>query len=112
MLALRAAGATPGVEKVFALTADPAAVRLAADCSAHWLPEQGGDFNQLLAGAFDALSAQGARKIMYLASDLPQINADWLSQFVAAHQCDLSIGRAARDGGTNALLFTAPDVFR
>lgn len=112
-IALRAALGARGVTRVVALTADPEAATLATELGAERLsePAPATDFNSLIAGALDTLAQRGALRLLYLASDLPDLTAAALEQFVQAHVGDLSIGRAARDGGTNALLFAAPRRF-
>jgi 2-phospho-L-lactate guanylyltransferase len=112
-LALRAALAARGVQRVFALTADPAAEHLARTLGADVLPENSAarNFNDMLSGAFDELARRGARQICYLASDLPDVSSADVEALIAAHVGGLSIGRAERDGGTNALLFDAPRRF-
>lgn len=112
-LALRAALAARSVQRVFALTADPAAAHLARTLGADVLAERAdaADFNDLLRWAFDELVERGARQICYLASDLPDVCSADLEALCAAHAGGLSIGHAARDGGTNALLFDAPRRF-
>lgn len=118
-VALRAALGANGVSRVVALTADPVAQQLASALGADVLAESGllpesdlpADFNDLLAAAFDALGRQGAAQLAYLASDLPDVGSRCVERFLAAHQGGVSIARAARDGGTNALLFNAPRQF-
>jgi 2-phospho-L-lactate/phosphoenolpyruvate guanylyltransferase len=112
-IALRAALPARGVQRVFALTADPAAEHLARTLGAQVLPEnpQARDFNGMLSLAFDELAARGAARICYLASDLPDVTSSDIESLCAAHEGGLSIGRAERDGGTNALLFDAPRRF-
>jgi len=112
-IALRAALAARGVQRVFALTADPAAEHLARTLGAEVLPEVANarDFNALLGCAFDELASRGATRICYLASDLPDVTHTDVETLLAAHESGLTIGRAARDGGTNALVFDAPRRF-
>ena len=108
--AIRAAVATPGVERVFVLTSDSDARTLAASLGAETLEETSAntDFNALIGAAIDSLAQRGAQRVLYLASDLPELAVESVERFIAQHTADVSIGHASRDGGTNALLLNMP----
>ncbi len=115
---LRAAVGARGVSCVVALTADPQAKQLAESLGASTMPEPAGawDFNALLTDALGTLTRRGARSLCYLASDLPDVSSASIETLLARHRSavelaardSVSIGRAARDGGSNALLFESP----
>ncbi len=107
---IRAAVVAQGVERVYVLTSDPDALALARSQGADALDEleSNSGFNSVIGTALDRLTQRGATRLMYLASDLPDLTAKDIEQFIALHGADVSIGHAMRDGGTNALLLAAP----
>lgn len=111
--AIRAALGCNHVERVIVLSSDPEARLIALNLGAEAQPEArvGAGFNALIGAALDLLEQRGAQRLLYLASDLPELTASCIAKFSTAHAADVSIGRADRDGGTNALLFDAPRRF-
>lgn len=113
-IALRAALAARGVQRVVALTADPDARCLCRTEGAEVLDEapDARDLSTLLAAAFDALARQEPPDaLVYLASDLPHLRPASIEQLRAGWRGGVGVGRAIRDGGTNALIFAAPRRF-
>ena len=49
-----------------------------------------------------------AREFLIVPADIPRLDAADLERLASVHQGGVTVCPAARDGGTNALLFTAP----
>ncbi len=107
--ALRAAGTTPGIARVFALCGDHSSCELARRCGATPLLERrGASLSRRLMEAIDLLGAAGADTALYLASDLPGVSAADLEWLLRRHRGGITLVAAERDGGTNVLLCDLP----
>lgn len=106
---IAAARSARGIDSVFALTADPHTAAWAAQRGTTPLSEgPRTSFSQLIARAVDQLSARGAGIVVYLASDLFDLDGTDIEQLVAAHRGGLTVAAASRDDGTNAFVCDAP----
>lgn len=101
------------LEGVYVLTADPDAAQLAAELGAHTLadPLRGG-LSGAVAAAAQTLKRQGVDGMMVVPADVPGISMDTVNRLLQAHARPraVTLVAAARDGGTNALLCSPPDV--
>ncbi len=97
------------IDSVFALASD---ARTAA-----WATQQGAtpiadgprtSFSQLIARTIDALADRGAGIVLYLASDLPDLDDTDIEQLLDAHRGGITVAAAARDDGTNAFVCDTP----
>ncbi len=95
------------------ITSDPAVRDLAAAFGAEAVGDAGdGDLNQALTQAASALKRGRSSHLFVVHADLPWLTAADLSAMLCGHPAapGLTLARAVRDGGTNALLCSPPDV--
>jgi 2-phospho-L-lactate/phosphoenolpyruvate guanylyltransferase len=105
---LDALGACRRLERVVVVTADPQAAALATQHGAAVLEERPAEgLSGVLEHAWAALGAQGARTLLFLPADVPLVTAAEIDALVDSHAGGLTLVRATRDGGTNALLCAA-----
>lgn len=86
-------------------------------CERHataWAPDPGTDLNDTLDCAAAAAFAAGWPAILFLPADLPLVTREEVERLLArnAAGAQVVLASAARDGGTNALLFEAGTGFR
>ncbi len=105
---LIALGATPQVSDV-ALVGGTDARRYATQEGTGWI-EDAGSLNAAMSNAAAQTAQRGAERLLIVAADIPLATAADLSELLERHADGLTICRAARDGGTNALALTPPDA--
>lgn len=82
---------------------------LAAESGAAWLDDGNADSMAAAVNrAAEWLSRQGADTMLVLPGDLPGLQAADIDALLARHCGAVTLCRAARDGGTNALVLTPP----
>ena len=85
--------------------------RLAAETGCDWLSDDGAaDMSTAISMAAAQLGKKGVRTMLVIPGDLPALRADDIDELLSMHHGGVSLCRAARDGGTNALLLTPPDA--
>jgi 2-phospho-L-lactate guanylyltransferase len=95
---------------VLVVSADPAALMLAAQQGVATLQEARAGLNQALVQARRHAVEQGARSLLVLASDLPLVSASDVEAILAAGDASVVIAPDRRRQGTNALLLRPPEV--
>ena len=98
---------------VYVVTSDPDAARLAGTLGAAVLPDPiVGGLSGAIAHAAQALKAQGVDGMLVMPADVPNIDVAAVERLLDAHAPPraVTLVGAARDGGTNALLCSPPDV--
>lgn len=101
------------LDAVYVVTADPDAARLAEALGAHTLADpMSGGLSGAIATAAQALKQQGIEGMMVVPADVPSIDLATVNGLLQAHQRPraVTLVAAARDGGTNTLLCSPPDV--
>ncbi len=82
---------------------------LAAEFGCRFVQEDPGlDISANVTRAARALESPGTATVFYLPSDLPSLTPDDVRALFALHEGGVTICRAARDDGTNALLASPP----
>lgn len=103
--------AAAGIDALAILGSAAAARELAQQAGARWLDD---DPALGLSGNVDAamatLARDGARTVVYVPADLPLLSPADVAALLGAHADGISVVRAARDGGTNALAMTPPGI--
>ena len=110
---VRAAVATPGIDETLVVTPDDEVRDLALRAGARPLRQRSGGLNDGLRQAREEAVAAGARAIIVLPIDIPQITADLLEPVVALADTPEPVVAIVPDRhgrGTNALLLSPPDV--
>jgi 2-phospho-L-lactate guanylyltransferase len=108
---LTALGATPALAGIAVLAADEGGAALARGFPCRFLEdERPGDLCASLGAAAGRLAAGGARTVVIVPADLPTLTGADVGALLAAHRGGVSVAVAARDGGTNALVLTPPQV--
>ena len=110
---VRAAVATPGIDETLVVTPDDEVRDLALRAGARPLRQRSGGLNDGLRQAREEAVAAGARAILVLPIDIPQITADLLEPVVALADTPEPVVAIVPDRhgrGTNALLLSPPDV--
>jgi 2-phospho-L-lactate guanylyltransferase len=88
---------------------EPTAAQLAAQLGIGLIEDHCGELNGALTDARALAAAQGAREVLILAADLPQLTAADVAQlFGGLAAADVVIGPDAADSGTNALALRLP----
>lgn len=118
---LRALAAAPDITGIALLSREPDVARLVSEGTAGYggstrlyaeLP--GEDFRAGLARVAADLSAHGVRHLLVLPTDLPTLSSADIAALVAEHGTTpgpgVTVCRATRDGGSNALLLSPPTV--
>lgn len=103
----------PGLAAIYVVTSDPLASRLAQAQGARVLPDpMDGGLSGAVASAAQALKAQGMDGMLVVPADVPSINVETVHALLDAHALPraVTLAAAGRDGGTNALLCSPPDV--
>ncbi|HRX90088.1 MAG TPA: 2-phospho-L-lactate guanylyltransferase [Steroidobacteraceae bacterium] len=96
-------------DRVYLLTSDSSGPEWAARYGVRWLPDGAAtSFDAVVTAALDTLTADGAASVCYVASDLPQVDAESLSELVAGPAEASAFAPARRDGGTNAFYMPLP----
>lgn len=98
---------------VHVVTSDPEAARLAASLGAYTMPDPlTGGLSGAVATAAQALKTQGMDGMMVVPSDVPSIDPATVNSLLDAHALPraVTLVPAARDGGTNAMLCSPPNV--
>lgn len=103
---------TPGLAGTVVASADPDAARLARARGAEVCaePEPGG-LNAAVAAAMRGLAGRGRGGALVIAADVPGVTAAEMAALLDAHRrgCGLTIV-PARDGGTNAIAMSPPEL--
>jgi 2-phospho-L-lactate guanylyltransferase len=110
---VHAAVATPGIDETLVVTPDDEVRDLALRAGARPLRQRSGGLNDGLRQARAEAVAAGARAILVLPIDIPQISADLLEPMVALADTPTPVVAIVPDRhgrGTNALLLSPPDV--
>jgi 2-phospho-L-lactate guanylyltransferase len=110
---VRAAMTTPGIDETLVVTPDDEVRDLALRAGARPLRQRSGGLNDGLRQARDEALAAGARAILVLPIDIPQVSADLLEPVVALTDSPEPLVAIVPDRhgrGTNALLLSPPDV--
>ena len=58
------------------------------------------------------IQSQGADQMLYLSVDLPFVQEKDITKFITEHQGGLSIVKAHKENGTNALILDFPAIFQ
>lgn len=98
---------------VYVVTSDPQAGRLATALGAVVLPDPAsGGLSGAVAAAAQALRIQGVDGMLVVPSDVPTIDQATVDCLLDAHARPraVTLAPAARDGGTNAMLCSPPNV--
>ena len=110
---VHAAVGTPGIDETLVVTPDDEVRDLALRAGARPLRQRSGGLNDGLRQARAEAVAAGARAILVLPIDIPQISADLLEPMVALADTPTPVVAIVPDRhgrGTNALLLSPPDV--
>ena len=103
--------ATPVVDRIGVISRDPTVLALAAGRGAEPLHDEADDLNGALAQAARHAVASGATAMLILPADVPLVTPAEIAALVAAlNGHPGAVLAPARDGGTNALLASPPDV--
>lgn len=105
--ALHASSLVEGITLLGAGT-DTCAFAAARGCA--FLSDIDGGLSVNLAHAAAQLAGNGVAKALILPTDLPMVTASDIDTLLAQHADDLTVCRAARDGGTNALVVSPPNA--
>ena len=101
------------LEAVYVVTSDPAAAELARSAGARTLSDpNAGGLSGAIARAAQTLKRQGIDGMMVVPADVPNIDIETVERLLDAHALPraVTLVPAGRDGGTNALLCSPPDV--
>ena len=110
---VHAAVGTPGIDETLVVTPDDEVRDLALRAGARPLRQRSGGLNDGLRQARAEAVAAGARAILVLPIDIPQISADLLEPMVVLADTPTPVVAIVPDRhgrGTNALLLSPPDV--
>ncbi|HSL76927.1 MAG TPA: 2-phospho-L-lactate guanylyltransferase [Candidatus Limnocylindrales bacterium] len=109
---IRAAVATPGIDETLVVTPDDEVRDLARRAGARPLRQRAGGLNDGLRQAREEAVAAGARAILVLPIDIPQVSPDHLEKVVALASTEpqplVAIVPDRHGRGTNALLVSPP----
>jgi 2-phospho-L-lactate guanylyltransferase len=106
-------GALCASDRVAGITLLGAGSDTAAFATTHgcaFLPDIAGGLSVNLARAAAQLAGTGVARALIVPTDLPMVTASDIDTLLADHADDLTVCRAARDGGTNALVVSPPDA--
>ncbi|WP_397474130.1 2-phospho-L-lactate guanylyltransferase [Pusillimonas sp.] len=98
---------------VYVVTSDREAAHLAISLGASTLPDPvSGGLSGAVAAAAQTLRSQGMEGMMVVPSDVPAIDPATVNHLLDAHALPraVTLVPAARDGGTNAMLCSPPNV--
>lgn len=115
---LGAISAAPGLTGLAVVSADPKVHRLAKRFGARCLTEgEPGGLCAALQGAAEVLTGEGVPGILILPADVPLLTPDAIARLFRAHTQTAELAAAAitlvpalRDGGTNALALSPPNL--
>ncbi len=101
LLAIRGSG----VEVYWVVGGDARVRNLSRNLGAIWMEDLGRNLNDTLTKSFESARMRGV-SALYLPGDLPFIKPSDIHQLIrsAAHQHNVTLSPARRDGGTNAIL--------
>jgi len=106
---LRALTAAEEIDGIVLLSNEPGLAGLPETATCEIVPE-----DQPFCAALDAvasrLAGDGNRELLVLPADLPTLAGSDIRALHRAHAGGLTVCRAARDGGSNALLASPPDA--
>jgi 2-phospho-L-lactate guanylyltransferase len=103
--------AAPVIDRIGVISRDPTVLALAAGRGAEPLHDEADDLNGALAQAARHAVASGATAMLVLPADVPLVTPAEIAALVAAlNGHPGAVLAPARDGGTNALLASPPDV--
>lgn len=108
---LMALTAAMDVDGVALTTADPDLFRLGQRLGVRIIPEEGeGGLNEALTRARSELLQDGVASLLVVHGDVPDVTPADIALLVRSGRSAVTMVRASKDGGTNALLLTPPDA--
>lgn len=108
---LNALEASPHVDTITLVGDDDETALLAQERRCRFMQEApGAGLSRALDAAAGILAADGERSVLIVPADIPALSAADLDALAVKSNAALSLCPAARDGGTNALICSPPDV--
>lgn len=109
---LRALADVPEIAGIAVTTSDAELAAMAESFGAVIISDEGCEgLNAALHHAAGVLQREmGAGSLLVMHGDLPLASRDAIQSLIAGHEGGVTVARAARDGGSNALLLSPPDV--
>ncbi|MBT8442809.1 MAG: 7,8-didemethyl-8-hydroxy-5-deazariboflavin synthase CofG, partial [Gammaproteobacteria bacterium] len=107
---LRALVRAPSIDRVIVMGQGVEQEQLAQEFGCDFaIDEHGAGLNGNLQRIATRLAARGVESLLMVPGDLPAIQAEDIERVLIDRATDVTICRARRDGGTNALLVSPPD---
>lgn len=109
---LASLAATPGIERILVVSADPAVTELAQAVGADVIAEERGGLNAAVALGAAAAARAGAQGVLVVHGDLPLANAAAFAEVVSAHGAApaVTIVPDALEDGSNCLACSPPEA--
>ncbi|TVS16339.1 MAG: 2-phospho-L-lactate guanylyltransferase [Gammaproteobacteria bacterium] len=109
---LTSLAATPGIERILVVSADPAVAALAQAVGAVVLADERGGLNSAVALGAAAAARAGAKGVLVVHGDLPLASASAFAEVISAHGTApaVTIVPDALEDGSNCLACSPPEI--